>query len=284
MDILSVAFFYILYQKKSKNSKKHAQKGHMSFILFRKYVIKERKGNMIDEILYQIDKLPPDLKNYFETFFGRDSESFLKQCTIVTVRANERFVHTGDILDKAWICISGTVKVMEEFKSGETYIYAKFSAPEIFGEMETVAGIPIYRSSLIAETDCIFIVGPTDDYINWIKKDAVLLYSRMQHHLKHFMEEGRNNRTYLLLDATERIKLYFLDRCAICQDGKLCILKNTRQQIADETGYSVKTVNRVIKKLAEQGLLVVKGQGINITNVQYIKMLESIDEKAKFEQ
>ena len=239
---------------------------------------------MKEKILCQIAKLPIETRKYFEGFFQNNSENFLKHSTIVTIRANERFVHTGDYLDKVWICISGTVKVLEEFKSGETYIYAKFSAPEVFGEMETIAEIPIYRSSLIAETDCIFIVGPTDIYINWIKEDASLLYSRMQHHMKHFMDEGRNNRTYLLLDATERIKLYFLDHCAICQEAKACIIKNTRQQIADETGYSVKTVNRVIKKLNEQDFLVVKGQTIIVNNQQYKKMLESIDEKAKYEQ
>ena len=61
-------------------------------------------------------------------------------------------------------------------------------------------------------------------------------------------------------------------------------MKNTRQQISDETGYSVKTVNRVIKKLKEQELLTVVGQRIVINKTQYGKMLESIDDKVKYEK
>lgn len=238
---------------------------------------------MRDEILDQIDKLSPELKSYFEQLFQIESRDFLKTSKIVTIKANERFVSTGGILDRIWICISGVVKVMEEFRSGEIYIFTKFSAPEIFGEMEALAEIPKFRASLVAETDCVFIVGSVEAYKKWVKSDAKTLYERTRHLLKGVMDEGRSNRAYLLLDGMERIKLYFIDHYVPCENDEPCILKNTRQQISDETGYSVKTVNRVIKKLSEQEFLIVKGQRIIINNTHYKKMLESMDEKVKYE-
>ena len=237
---------------------------------------------MIDNILYEIHKLPTKVRTYFEPLFQSDSHTFLKTCKIVTIKTNVRFVSTGEVVDKIWICISGSVKVMEEFKSGETYIFTQFSAPEIYGEMEMLAGIPLYRSSLVAATDCVFIVGPATAYVSWIKRDANALYERTQFLAKRVMEEGRSNRAYLLLDGTERIKIYFTDYYTCSEDEPICVLRNTRQQISDETGYSVKTVSRVIKKLSGQGFLTVEGQRIIMTNKQYKKMLESIDEKVKY--
>lgn len=234
--------------------------------------------------MYQIDKLPPKLKCYFQHLFQVESNEFLKTCKIVTIRKNQRFVSTGENLDSIWICLSGVVKVMEEFTSGETYIFTKSPAPEIFGEMEALAEIPIFRASLVAETDCIFIVGSVEAYVEWLKRDGKFLYERTQHLLKRVMDEGRSNRAYLLLDGMERIKLYFIDRWVPCEDGALCVFKSTRQQIADETGYSVKTVNRVIKKLSEQDFLMVEGQRIIINDEQHRKILESIDEKVKYQQ
>ena len=239
---------------------------------------------MKENILYEIDKLPPKVRHYFEYLFQVESHEFLKTCKIVTKKCSERFVSTGEIVDKIWICLSGTVKVMEEFKTGETYIFTEFTAPEIYGEMEALAEIPLYGSSLVAATDCIFIVGDVQAYLDWMQKDVRALYGRAQELSKQLMEEGKSNRAYLLLDGMERIKIYFLDHytCKCGQSHETCVLKNTRQQISDETGYSVKTVNRVIKKLSEQDLLKIEGQRIIISHTQYKRILESIDEKIKY--
>lgn len=239
---------------------------------------------MREKVLYQIAKLPSELKNYFEHFFQLKSHNFLNTSKIITIKPNERFVSTGEDLDNIWICISGTVKVMEEFESGETYIFTQFSAPEIFGEMEALAGIPKYRASLVTVTKSVFIVGSAKEYTQWLKEDVDILYERTQYLLKRVMDEGRSNRAYLLLSGIERIKLYIIDRCSHCQGEEVCVIQNTRQQIADETGYSVKTVNRVIKKLNEQELLRVKGQRILISKDQYERLLEGIDEKVKYEK
>lgn len=239
---------------------------------------------MIDQILDQVAKLLPEPRTYFEYLFQNNSYTFLKTCKIITIKADERFVSTGEKVDKIWICLSGVVKAMEEFESGETYIFTSFSAPEIFGEMEALAEIPKFRASLVAVTECVFIAGSVEAYLSWLKGDANILYERTQKLLKHFMDEARNNRAYLLLDGMERIKLYFVERCGHDQEDGIWVLKNTRQQISDETGYSVKTVNRVIKKLSQQELLAVIGQRIMITDSQYKKMLESIDDKLKHEK
>ena len=238
---------------------------------------------IMKKILYQIAKLPTETKEYFEHLFQEKSDIFLNSCKIITIKPNERFISTGEDLDKIWICMSGSVKAMEEFRSGETYIFTQFSAPEIYGEMEALAEIPKYRTSLVTVTECVFIVGSVDQYIAWLKQDPDILYERTQHLLRRIMDEGRSNRAYLLLSGMERIKLYMIDHCLDCQEDQVYIIKNTRQQIADETGYSVKTVNRVIKKLKDQELLTIKGQRILISKRQFKKLLEGIDEKVKYE-
>lgn len=232
-------------------------------------------------ILDEIAKLEPELKKYFKQLFQSAPQEFLNTCSIITVKKNKRFITTGEDLNKVWICLSGTVNVMEEFTTGDTYIFTRFSAPIIFGEMEALAKISTFRATLVTVTDSIFIVGSAPEYINWLKKDAQLLYKRTHDILRCFMDEGRDTRTYLLLSGIERIKLYFIQQYELTGKDEMCVLTNTRQQIADETGYSLKTVNRVIGKLKTQGLITINGHKILVNKQQYNDMLESIDEKIK---
>ncbi len=52
-----------------------------------------------------------------------------------------------------------------------------------------------------------------------------------------------------------------------------------RQQIADETGFSTKTVNRSIRKLSDNGLVTLDGRKIIISESQYEQLLALIDKK-----
>ena len=96
------------------------------------------------------------------------------------------------------------------------------------------------------------------------------------------------------LDATDRIKVYFIkqyrqyyqvnnnknnknnEKNKRDDKRKTYTFRATRQQIADETGYSVKTVNRTIKKLVQEGLISMVGQKFQISKEQYSDLTDSI--------
>ena len=189
-----------------------------------------------------------------------------------------QFVTIQEDINTIWILLSGKVKALEEYSTGKIYIFQKFSAPEVFGEMEALSDIPYFRASLITETKCVFITVPVSVYLDFLRNHSEYLYKRTKVILKRVLDAERDNMMYLMLEGIDRIKLYFIQHYELSVKGDICILKITRQQIAEETGLSVRTVNRVIKKLKEQDLLKVKKQKIIITEKQYNSMVESVDE------
>ncbi|MEG0565697.1 MAG: helix-turn-helix domain-containing protein [Hungatella sp.] len=59
-------------------------------------------------------------------------------------------------------------------------------------------------------------------------------------------------------------------------EGSECPLNITRQQIADCSGLSVKTVNRVIQELSDENYICKRGNKLVITREQYEDMKKEI--------
>ena len=234
---------------------------------------------MVHKILKEIEEIPGAKNKYFTKLLQKD---ILDYCKVIKIESGARFVTSKEEVDKVWILLLGKVRALEEYTTGDIYIFQKFDAPEVFGEMEALAEIPHFRASLIAETECVFITLPVNIYLRFLKENSGFLYKRTQVIIKRVLDEERDNRIYLMLKGVDRIKLYFIQHYELSESGEVCILKTTRQQIADETGYSIKTVNRVMKKLKEENFLNITGQKILITESQYIKMIESIEEIEKY--
>lgn len=237
---------------------------------------------MQHEILEKISKIENVKEEFFKELFKNAPQGLLDSCNVVTIKKDMRFVTTKENVNEIWVLLVGTVKALEEYISGDVYIFTRFNSPEVFGEMEAIADIPVFRASLIAEDDCVFVTVPVQAYLNYVRNNSKVLYERTQCILRRVLDQERDNRIYLMLTGVDRIKLYFIQHYELNKEKDMCILNNTRQQIADETGYSVKTVNRVIKKLQEQDLLRIEGQKLLITEEQHLSMLKSIGEKVNY--
>ena len=63
------------------------------------------------------------------------------------------------------------------------------------------------------------------------------------------------NRLYMQLDGKERIKMYLIQRYEKLDSDDRCVLRITKQKIADEIGFSLRTVQRALKKLNEENFI-----------------------------
>jgi len=232
----------------------------------------------MDKILKEITKIPKVEIDEFMELFQESNTELLEKCKIVTVKPEIRFVVSGEEISRVWILLKGTVKALEEFKTGETFIFKRFTAPEVFGEMEALADIDRYVATLITETQCVFLNLPVEKYKKILENNPKYLYKRTKLILKRVLDEKKHMRTFLMVKSIDRIKIYLVQQYRLyAKSNTTCVLKIPRQQIGEETGYSVKTINRGIKKLEKENLLKVKGQKIIITKNQYEEMLKSVD-------
>lgn len=216
---------------------------------------------------------------FFIELFNEAPKSFLDSCTIEKVPENTRFATAGENVEKVWFLLSGEVKVLEEYTTGEIYVFTRSGNSEFFGEIEVVAGMKTFSTSLITAADCVFINFPASIYLQFLKNHGEILFKRSRTIVKNIFSEVKVNRAFLLISAIDRIRLYLVKQYGNNNADNKCVLKITRQQIADETGLSIKTVNRIIKKLNEQNLIDVLGHKLSINKDQYKCMLKDIDEK-----
>ncbi len=233
---------------------------------------------MTHRIFKEVAQIAGACTEYFLQFFQEAPSELLDECNIVEIKKGVRFVTADDKLDKIRMLLVGSVKGLEEYVSGDTYAFKRFTPPEIFGEMEVLANLSVYRASLRAETDCIVVTFPPKLYKKYLQEHPEIFSSRVESILRFILSQEKDNRIYLMLNAMDRIKLYFIQEYNLHEMNNVAIIKKTRQEIADEIGYSEKTVNRVIKKLSEDNSINIVGKKLIVSETQYQRFLESVDD------
>lgn len=214
------------------------------------------------------------LNNLFHGVFHEIADHTL----LINVRAGKRFVTQYDKVDRIYILLQGKVHVLEEYRNGDIHIFQENHVPSIFGEMESIAKVEYFLASLIAKTDCILYVVPIDIYLKFLKRHPIILWERSQWNMSLLLKSGRENRLYLQLKSVDRMKLYLIKKYKKENEQEVYTLSMTKQQIADEVAYSMKTVIRALKILEEDGYLKQVGHKITISDRQYNKILKSLEQ------
>ncbi len=243
-------------------------------------VNEEEIGVMImsQTIREQVREIPGATLKYVEELFGEEMDKILGLARLLKVKAGKRFITQNDEIRGIYILIAGKVNVLEEYRTGDVYIFQENTVPSIFGEMEIIADMEGFLASLLAKTDCLLVVIPKNVYTDFIRRHPQILYQRAQFNLKDLLTSGRDNRLYLQLQSTDRMKLYMIRKYKRKDTEEHCVLSMTKQEIADEIGYSQKTVLRALKVLDQEGYLTVSGHKILIKEEQYRKMVDSIEQ------
>lgn len=239
--------------------------------------MKDMEVKMKHPIFEKVKKTSNADYEYFKQLFADASNFILNSIKLVKIPKGKQFITAEDEMDRILILLSGKVKAIEEHLSGDIYVFSRFESPEIFGEMEMFAGFKNFRASLVTETASVLVELPVDTFSKLLKNNQDLFIKRVEVVVKRSNNDERDNRFYLRLKAIDRIKLFFRYAYEQNQVDDLCTLRITRQEMADETGYSVKTVNRVVKELSEADLIKIIGQRIQINKKQYLRILDDLE-------
>ncbi len=116
-------------------------------------------------------------------------------------------------------------------------------------------------------------VIPMACYMEWLRNDADALYLRTQENMRRLIEQTADARKYLFIEGRERLMMYLIRKYEQKQPPrKLLELKQSREQLSVEIGFSVKTLNRNIKKLKEDGFIQIRKGKIVIAEEGYLQM------------
>ena len=191
-------------------------------------------------------------------------------------RPGEALMRKGEPVTHVYLLTSGATRVSNEFESGHRYTFAQIDAPDILGDLEALSHQESYATTNEALTQCTVYALTIDTFYAWLREDnafAIRVAELLA--IKMYPTSDENGRIKFL-PSVLRLENYLLRRIGGV-DTDLFVLHTGRQEIADDIGTSVKTVNRGVTKLKEAGLIGLSHGKITISREQKMKIAEELE-------
>lgn len=216
-----------------------------------------------DEVLEKV----PELKGYLINM-----PENLKSKFVVKIHPPGTIIHHQQSdLDVFGIVATGEHRVINIFENGNIFMIEKNEPIDFIGEVTIIAGMRQTSVTIETITESIIMYISRADFEERIKKDIHFLYLVSQKIALKLYRSSSNRGAklfypphFLLLDYL----IQYAQKEKISKD-KVFVLKKTREELHEELGIGVKTLNRTIPKLKEDKVIsIVKGK-ISMTYEQY---------------
>ncbi|MDD6324328.1 MAG: Crp/Fnr family transcriptional regulator [Lachnospiraceae bacterium] len=213
---------------------------------------------------------------FLDAFFAGCDEHFFSGISLRTLPANRTLIGTDDAsCAYVYILLNGRLQAIEERVGDEPYRFAELSAIEIVGDFELFTKADSRIVTLTTLTPSRFLSIPSADYIAWIRQDANALFIRTQILIRQLVAQTRFERQNFFLDNRTRLLYFLLGECNAATAFPLRI-QFTRQEISSKLGCSIRTTNRVIASLQNDGLFTLKHGKIWISSAQSRQIQERL--------
>ena len=206
-----------------------------------------------------------------ETYIRYMPDELRDRCTIRTYPPGT-IIHQKDAeLDYFGIVCEGYHRVINEFENGNVFMIERNDPIDFVGEVAILAGKSRTSVTLETTTECTVLYFTRKDFEDWIAKDIHflrLVSQKVAYKLYRFLLQPWQP-SVLPASASSPGLHPSVHRGIPFQH-----CKRTREEIHEETGISVKTLNRTIRKLKEKGLVGITKGKISMTEEQQQKARE----------
>lgn len=186
-------------------------------------------------------------------------------------------------LDYFGIVCSGSHRCINEFENGSVFMIEKNDPIDFIGEVTILAGMEETSVTIQTLTACTVLMISRKDFESWIEQDIQFLRMVAQ---KVAFKLYRSSYTrgerlfyppsFLVLDYLLRYgKEYGI------KEGRPMTVKKTRQELCEELGMTVKTINRTIARLKEDGLVSIQKGKMVVDYGQFERGKEALSEYKK---
>ena len=224
-----------------------------------------------------ISLLPAELQNNMRDIWSGCPAEIRNSASVIDVPKGYRFIVAGQECSNIYILVKGIAYGIDMQFSGTEYRFKEFSAGRFLGEFEGLSEIPDYVITVQAVTPCILCVLPTKQYLRWMKNDVHALYLRTKELVRTLTLQTQNDRRFFLSPCRERLIQAFAKWYEEAGQEELKI-KKTRNELANAMGFVVRTVDRNINKLVDEGYITLHSGRITISNSQYQKLKSFLKE------
>lgn len=235
---------------------------------------------MQQKYLYQVlpflsefeEKKRQKIEKYFHTAPVWLMDSF----KIEYMEKGHIFIQENAPVDMVYVIVEGIIKATDYRMVNGVYDYMKFDEIYAMGGMEVIMDLAFYKTTIETVTPCTVIIIPIDKFRKWLETDIHALKQEAKSVATYLNKEARQDRAFLFLQGDERLMVLLTQRYESYNVNGTYESMSTRTELAEETGICVRTINRAVKKLEDEGMLDRKGNRLSITQEQYQKMKQSV--------
>lgn len=240
--------------------------------------------------LTELEAAAPALKEYTKNM----PEDIRSRCTVRTHAAGSIIHQKNMELGYFGIVAKGENRVINEFENGNVYMIESNKAIDFIGEVTILAGMSHTSVTIEAVTDNVVAYISRRDAELWLASDINILNLAARHTAFKLYRSSYNNGaklfyppSYLLLDymvkygrqnGMESSRGMGASRGIVTSrtPASVTVLR-TRQMLQEEIGVNVKTLNRTIRQLKEEGFFSICKGKITFTREQYEKAIEWLE-------
>lgn len=208
-------------------------------------------------------RLPSDLKMAF---------------TLREYNAGAIIHQKDDALDSVGILLNGTLKVINEFDTGNAYMIEYNHPIDFIGDVTVLAEKESTSVTIEAVSKCTVMHFARSDFEDWLNQDPELLRALAKNVACKLYNSSYRHGTELFYKSP-RLLLEFIKSYAeqaAADDGGIYRINATRQQLAEQLGMIQKTLDRTIKRLKDDNLIDLHKGKICFTEQQLIRIKDQI--------
>ena len=176
----------------------------------------------------------------------------------VRVARGEAILRSGDSLKYVYIVRSGKIMIFSTGENGQDSKVVMVPEGGIVGEMEALAGVERIVYSARA---------PMEPFLRWVRGDAAACWGLTRVLAEKLCAASLQSCQYTSSNAMQRLVFQLRQIGA----GRVSY---TRQELAEACSVSLRTVNRCVKRLHDEGLISMSRGKIEIDQSQ----LEALEE------
>lgn len=186
-------------------------------------------------------------------------------------------------VSRVHMLLRGNASAQNITADGKVSSWVSLPAPTFVGDLEVLSEEYRYASGVSAVTDCTLAYWPADRFMEIAMEypRLLLLFSRVLARKDYEVSTNRGRTAFR--SNLERTAMYLLQYCrsAPPAPGGGYILKMTRNEIASEVFFSLKTLDRCLRRLQAEGALSIVHGKVHITQAQ-LPLLEKFRDTPDF--
>ncbi|MBC8199574.1 MAG: Crp/Fnr family transcriptional regulator [Desulfobacterales bacterium] len=210
----------------------------------------------------------------FKTLSDSDLNDLVGSLRLKPLKQGQALFWKGDEGTALYIVKKGTIKIVLPSRVGDEIIVTMFSKGDFFGEMALLDGEPRSADAVAIEPSEVFILSRANflsflqSNVNAIESILSLLSKRLRR-----TDDMLEDTCFLNISARLAKKLTELAESHGRKKGSevLIDLSLTQKELGDMVGATRESINKELKSLREQGLIIIEESRIQILDISRLK-------------